>query len=37
MAGIRARLKELHFQPYDRLSPGLMDFIAAKPAANPSP
>lgn len=30
MAGIRARLKELHLEPYDCLSPGLMDFIATK-------
>jgi S-(hydroxymethyl)glutathione synthase len=29
MAGIRARLKELHLEPYDCLSPALMDAIAA--------
>jgi S-(hydroxymethyl)glutathione synthase len=28
MAGIRARLKELKLEPYDCLSPPLMDFIA---------
>ena len=28
MPAIRARLKELHLEPYDCLSPGLMDFIA---------
>ena len=28
MAGIRGRLKELGLEPYDCLSPGLMDFIA---------
>ena len=28
MAGIRARLKELKLEPYDALSPALMDFIA---------
>jgi S-(hydroxymethyl)glutathione synthase len=28
MAGIRARLKELHLEPYDCLSPALMDAIA---------
>jgi S-(hydroxymethyl)glutathione synthase len=32
MGGIRARLKELHLEPYDCLSPGLMDFIATKVA-----
>jgi S-(hydroxymethyl)glutathione synthase len=32
MAGIRARLKELNLEPYDCLSPGLMDFIATKVA-----
>ncbi len=25
---VRARLKELHLEPYDALSPGLMDYIA---------
>ncbi|MDB5565930.1 MAG: S-(hydroxymethyl)glutathione synthase, partial [Tardiphaga sp.] len=29
MEGIRARLKELGLEPYDCLSPGLMDAIAA--------
>jgi S-(hydroxymethyl)glutathione synthase len=28
MPAIRARLTELHLEPYDCLSPGLMDFIA---------
>ena len=28
MGGIRTRLKELHLEPYDCLSPGLMDAIA---------
>ena len=28
MPAVRARLKELHLEPYDCLSPGLMDFIA---------
>ena len=28
MPAIRARLKELHLEPYDCLSPALMDFIA---------
>jgi S-(hydroxymethyl)glutathione synthase len=28
MPAIRARLEELHLEPYDCLSPGLMDFIA---------
>ena len=28
MAGIRGRLRELHLEPYDALSPPLMDFIA---------
>jgi S-(hydroxymethyl)glutathione synthase len=28
MGAIRARLKELHLEPYDCLSPGLMDYIA---------
>jgi S-(hydroxymethyl)glutathione synthase len=28
MGGIRGRLKELHLEPYDALSPPLMDFIA---------
>jgi S-(hydroxymethyl)glutathione synthase len=28
MAAIRARLRELHLEPYDCLSPGLMDYIA---------
>ena len=28
MPAIRARLKELHLEPYDCLSPGLMDYIA---------
>jgi S-(hydroxymethyl)glutathione synthase len=32
MAEIRARLKELGLEPYDALSPGLMDFIATKVA-----
>ena len=32
MAGIRARLKELHLEPYDVLSPPLMDVIAAHTA-----
>ena len=29
MGGIRARLKELKLEPYDCLSPQLMDLIAA--------
>lgn len=28
MAAVRARLKELKLEPYDALSPGLMDYIA---------
>ena len=32
VAGIRARLKELHLEPYDCLSPGLMDAIATHTA-----
>jgi S-(hydroxymethyl)glutathione synthase len=28
MAGVRARLKELGLEPYDCLSPGLMDYVA---------
>jgi S-(hydroxymethyl)glutathione synthase len=28
MGAVRSRLKELHLEPYDCLSPGLMDFIA---------
>ena len=32
MAGIRARLKELHLEPYDCLSPPLMDLIATHTA-----
>ena len=32
MAGIRARLKELHLEPYDVLSPPLMDAIATHAA-----
>ena len=28
MPAIRARLKELHLEPYDCLSPGLMDYMA---------
>lgn len=28
MGAIRARLRELHLEPYDCLSPGLMDYIA---------
>ncbi len=28
MGGVRARLKELRLEPYDCLSPGLMDYIA---------
>ncbi len=32
MAGIRARLKELHLEPYDCLSPALMDAIATHTA-----
>ena len=28
MGAVRARLKELHLEPYDCLSPGLMDAIA---------
>ena len=28
MSAIRGRLKELHLEPYDCLSPGLMDYIA---------
>lgn len=32
MAGVRARLKELKLEPYDCLSPGLMDLIATHTA-----
>jgi S-(hydroxymethyl)glutathione synthase len=32
MGGIRARLKELHLEPYDCLSPALMDAIATHTA-----
>ena len=32
MAGVRARLKELGLEPYDALSPALMDVIAAHTA-----
>jgi S-(hydroxymethyl)glutathione synthase len=32
MGAVRARLKELKLEPYDCLSPGLMDFIATKVA-----
>ena len=32
MAGIRARLKELHLEPYDVLSPPIMDLIATHTA-----
>jgi S-(hydroxymethyl)glutathione synthase len=32
MGAVRARLKELGLEPYDCLSPGLMDFIATKVA-----
>jgi S-(hydroxymethyl)glutathione synthase len=32
MGGIRARLKELHLEPYDCLSPALMDAIATHAA-----
>ena len=32
MGGVRARLKELGLEPYDCLSPGLMDFIATHTA-----
>lgn len=32
MGEVRARLKELGLEPYDALSPGLMDFIATKVA-----
>jgi S-(hydroxymethyl)glutathione synthase len=28
MVAVRARLRELHLEPYDCLSPGLMDYIA---------
>ncbi|RUW72775.1 aldehyde-activating protein, partial [Mesorhizobium sp. M1E.F.Ca.ET.063.01.1.1] len=28
MAGIRAQLKSIGLEPYDCLSPGLMDYIA---------
>jgi S-(hydroxymethyl)glutathione synthase len=28
MGAVRSRLKELHLEPYDCLSPGLMDAIA---------
>ena len=28
MPAVRARLKELNLEPYDCLSPGLMDYIA---------
>nr|MDQ3027907.1 glutathione-dependent formaldehyde-activating protein [Pseudomonadota bacterium] len=30
MGAVRARLKQLGLEPYDCLSPGLMDFIATK-------
>ena len=32
MGGVRARLRELGLEPYDCLSPGLMDFIATQAA-----
>jgi len=32
MGGVRARLRELGLEPYDCLSPGLMDFIATQTA-----
>jgi S-(hydroxymethyl)glutathione synthase len=32
MAGIRSRLKELHLEPYDALSPPIMDMIATHTA-----
>jgi S-(hydroxymethyl)glutathione synthase len=32
MGAVRARLKELHLEPYDCLSPPLMDFIASQTA-----
>lgn len=32
MGAVRARLKELKLEPYDCLSPGLMDFIATQTA-----
>ena len=32
MAGIRSRLKELHLEPYDTLSPAIMDMIATHTA-----
>lgn len=32
MGEVRARLKELELEPYDWLSPGLMDLIAAQAA-----
>ena len=32
MAGIRSRLKELHLEPYDTLSPPIMDMIATHAA-----
>ena len=32
MGAVRARLKELHLEPYDALSPPLMDFIATQTA-----
>ena len=32
MGDVRARLKELHLEPYDALSPPLMDFIATQTA-----
>jgi S-(hydroxymethyl)glutathione synthase len=35
MGAVRARLKELKLEPYDCLSPGLMDFIATKVAKAP--
>ncbi len=28
MSAVRSRLKQLHLEPYDSLSPGLMDYIA---------
>ena len=32
MGAVRLRLRELSLEPYDRLSPGLMDFIATQVA-----
>jgi S-(hydroxymethyl)glutathione synthase len=34
MSEVRARLKELKLEPYDSLSPGLMDLIATHTAKN---